>query len=160
MKKLAALLITIAAASPASAQHFSVGGGFTFGDPGYYDAAPFYDEPPLVYAPEPPPAVFRMMPADAVFDSLEERGYRDFGPMAFRDGAYKVEATNRRGDRLALELNAVTAEVMRAFVIAESVAPPARTRRHSNAAPSPRRESVSPGGRNRSSGRDDPLVIY
>lgn len=116
---LTGALIAVAGLSPASAQSWSVGVGFGYGEPGYYGPPPVYvyEEPPLVYAPAPPPMVHSAVSPDAVFDALERAGYREFSPMAFRDGVYKLNAVNRGGDLVALEVSALTGVVEREFII-------------------------------------------
>jgi hypothetical protein len=135
--------------------------GVGYGAPDYYGPPPaYFDEPPQVYAPAPP--VFRMLPPDAVFDSLEERGYREFSPMAFRDGAYKLNAVNRRGDLVALEINVVTAEVMAEFILVERQGGP----RFPAYAPmagaqvSPPADYVAPPAPRPPAEAGDPLVVY
>lgn len=164
MKKLAILAFAAAAfagLSEASAQ-WSVRVGIGFGEPGYYGPPPVYygpppvyygpppvyvyEEPPILYAPQPIPSA---VPADAVFDALERAGYREFSPMAFRDGVYKLNAVNRGGDLVALEVSALTGQVEREYLIgsrqaAVPVAPPTPPR-----APA---QPSRPG--------QDPLVVY
>ncbi len=156
-------LAVAAATSVAHAQSWSVGVGVGFGDPGYYAPPPgyYYAPPPVYYGPPPgylyqaPPEVYAPPPLvvhssvspDAVFDNLERAGYRDFGPMAFRDGVYKLNAIDRRGRYVALEVSALDGQVEREIVIggAERRAPRAAAR-------APSRAPHESGG--------DPLVVY
>lgn len=128
--------------------------------PGYY--APYYHRrhyyappavvyatPPVIYEPAPPPVVYApppvvyappsALPADAVFNRLERAGYSQFGVMAFRDGVYKVDAVNARGDRVSLEVSALNGAVQAEYVI--GAARPPRT--------------LAPSGK-----PGDPLVVY
>jgi hypothetical protein len=123
----AGFLMPLAALSPAAAGQWSVGVGVGFGEPGYYGPPPVYyaappphvyEQPPVVYVPPPPPPIVHSsISPDAVFDALERYGYRDFGPMAFREGVYKLNATNRRGDIVALEVSALDGQVEREFIL-------------------------------------------
>src|SRR5262245_35623438 len=95
-------LSALAMLSSATAASWSVGVGVGFGGPGYYGPPPVYyaapppyvyEQPPPVYAaPPPPPIVHSSLSPDAIFDALESSGYREFSPMAFRDGVYKLNA--------------------------------------------------------------------
>ena len=164
---LAGALIAFTAISSAAAQSWSVGVGVGYGEPAYYDPPPvylyahppvLYEQPPVVYAP--PPVVYAPAPVrsavspDAVFDALERAGYGDFGPMAFRDGVYKLNAVNHRGDVVALEVSALSGAVEREFLLQPgrpvvNVAPAAPiTSPPASASPAPR----TSGG--------DPLVVY
>jgi hypothetical protein len=159
-----AALISLAGLSPASAQ-WSVGVGIEFGDPSYYYGPPpvyygpppiyLYEQPPTYYAPAPPivyaPAqIPSAVPADVVFDKLDRAGYRELGPMAFRDGVYKLSAVNRHGDFVALEVSALTGSVESETVIGagQAAIPPVE--------PSTSAEPAPPA---RDEGRD-PLVVY
>lgn len=161
----AGLLTSVAVLSPAAAGSWSVGVGVGFGEPGYYgpppvyyDAPPpyVYEQPPPVYVPAPPPPVVRSsVSPDAVFDALERSGYREFSPMAFREGVYKLNATNRRGDLVALEVSALDGQVEREFIL---------RRGHSSArviSPAPRPVPRVPRAAPEPSGvSGDPLVVY
>jgi hypothetical protein len=156
---LSGALLALAATSPASAQ-WSFGVGVGYGDPGYY-APPGYYGPPPGYYYEQPPAVYvpaqpvpAAVPPDVVFDNLERAGYREFTPMAFRDGVYKLNAINRRGDLVSLEVSVLTGEVEREYLIArrqQAAAPPAPL---PAPAPAPAHRAPAPPGGN------DPLVVY
>ncbi len=159
MARIAAMTVLFLAAGataavPAAAQSFSVGVGVGSGYGHHHGRRHVYNEPPPFYAPYEPPVVYSMMPPDAVFDSLEERGYREFSPMAFRDGVYKLNAVNRRGDVVALEVNVVTAEIMRELVLAEH-----QGRRHVSPAPVAPVPAPSVPETPPADGRD-PLVVY
>jgi hypothetical protein len=90
------------------------------------------------------------VPADVVFAKLDRAGYREFGPMAFRDGVYKLSAVNRHGDLVALEVSALTGSVERETIIrpGQAAIPPAAAPTFAEPAP--------PAG---DEGRD-PLVVY
>ena len=164
---LTGALVVAAGMSSAGAQSWSVGVGVGYGDPGYYEPAPayLYEQPPILYAPPPvydaPPVVYAPAPAvrsavspDAVFDVLERGGYREFSPMAFRDGVYKLNAVNRRGDLVALEVSALTGEVEREYVISaarRAVQPQAARPVAVN--PPPVSQAPRPASQ-------DPLVVY
>lgn len=161
----AVAFVALAGLSPASAQ-WSVGVGVGYGAPDYYGPPPIiYGEPPIIYgpppvyvyeeppvylpAPSPPVAIPSAVPPAVVFDNLERSGYRELGPMAFRDGFYKLSAVNRRGDLVALEVSLLTGQVQLEFVIGatthlQPVAPPAPVL--------PPAASPAPAG--------DPLVVY
>jgi hypothetical protein len=161
-----AALISLAGLSPASAQ-WSVGVGIEFGGPTYYGPPPvyygpppgyLYEQPPTYYAPAPPPVVYApaqipsSVPPDVVFDKLDRAGYRELGPMAFRDGVYKLSAVNRRGDLVALEVSLLTGSVERETLIgARHTAVPPAPPPPASAQPAP-----PPQGE---AGRD-PLVVY
>ena len=159
---VAAFLAAFGGLSPVYAQSWSFGVGVDYGVPIYgpppvYGAppvygVPVYGEPPVIYAPAPVP---RAVPPDTVFDLLEQDGYRDFGPMAFRDGVYKLNAVNIRGDLVSLEVSAITGAVEREYLVAgrEAAAIPQPDPAPSLAAP----PSAAPGSPNN---REDPLVIY
>lgn len=133
---LAGALIALTALSPAAAQSWGVGVGVGYGGPAYYGPPPvyLYEEPPIVY--EQPPVLYAPAPVvrsavspDAVFDALERAGYREFSPMAFRDGVYKLNAVNHRGDLVALEVSALSGAIEREYLLAARrpiarVAPP------------------------------------
>ena len=154
-----AATIWVTGAAIASAQSFGVGVGVEFGGPFYgpppvyyYGAAPplLYEQPPAVYVPAPPPLVHASLSPAAIFDVLEQRGYGEFGPMAFRDGVYKLSAVNRDGDVVALEVSALDGAVIRELFLsagssAATVVTPAPI------APQPRRAPASGA---------DPLVVY
>jgi len=152
-----AVFIVLAGLSPAAAQ-WSVGVGIEFGGPAYYGPPPvyLYEQPPTYYAPAPPPVVYApaqipsAVPPDVVFDKLDRAGYRELGPMAFRDGVYKLSAVNRHGDFVALEVSALTGSVERETVIGarRAAIPPAPP-------PAPTRHAPPPGDAGR-----DPLVVY
>jgi hypothetical protein len=150
---LSGALIAVAGLSPASAQSWSVGVGFGYGEPGYYGPPPVYvyEEPPLVYAPAPPPMVHSAVSPDAVFDALERAGYREFSPMAFRDGVYKLNAVNRRGDLVALEVSALTGAVEREFIIGA---------RQAVRVPAPVPVAPPAASQAPSKPQRDPLVVY
>jgi hypothetical protein len=103
------MLVALPTLSPAGAQ-LSVGVGIEFGGPAYYGPPPVYlhEQPPTYYAPAPPPVVYgpqeipSAVPPDVIFDRLEQAGYRELGPMAFRDGVYKLSAVNRNDELVAL----------------------------------------------------------
>jgi hypothetical protein len=164
LRAILAGLISLAGLSPASAQ-WSVGVGIEFGDPNYYGPPPvyygpppgyLYEQPPTYYAPAPPPVVYApaqipsAVPPDVVFDKLDRAGYRELGPMAFRDGVYKLSAVNRRGDLVALEVSLLTGSVERETVIGarQAAIPPAPPSAPAQPAPPP------------SSQGNDPLVVY
>ena len=91
---------------------------------------------------------------DAVFDVLERGGYREFSPMAFRDGVYKLNAVNRRGDLVALEVSALTGEVEGEFVIGAARRPvQPRAARPVAINPPPASQAPKPASQ-------DPLVVY
>lgn len=155
--------MAIAALSPAAAQSWSVGVGVGVGGPAYYGPPPVYygapppyvyEQPPVVYMPAPTPQVRSSVSPDAVFDLLDRAGYRELSPMAFRDGVYKLNAVNRRGDLVALEVSALDGRVEREFILSArhrvtGIAPPART---SIPAPPPTAPAPQPSS--------DPLVVY
>jgi hypothetical protein len=161
----AGLLTSVAVMSPAAAQSWSVGVGFGFGEPDYYSPPPVYygapppyvyEQPPLVYAPAPPPPrVHSSISPDAVFDSLELSGYREFSPMAFREGVYKLNATNRRGDLVALEVSALDGQVEQEVILRRGHS----AARVINPAPqsAPRVPRAAP---ERQGASGDPLVVY
>jgi len=175
MLKIASVVGVLAAATAASqaaAGSWSVGVGVGFGGPAYYDPPIYYEDPPIyygapppyvyeqppvIYAPAPPPPVLRSsLSPDAVFDALERAGYREFSPMAFREGVYKLNATNRRGDIDGVRAAALDGEVEREFILRRGhhsarVAKPAPSL---SPAPLPR-PAPEPSG---ASG--DPLVVY
>ena len=158
---IAAAFLAALSLSPASAQSWSFGVGVEYGVP-IYGPPPFYgpppvygapgysyQEPPVVYAPVPVP---RAVPPGTVFDLLEQAGYRDFGPMAFRDGVYQLNAVNPRGDLVSLEVSAITGAVEREYLIAggEAAALPPPP------APAPPRGAVPAQDQE----QQDPLVVY
>lgn len=154
---LAGTLFALAGLSPASAQSWGVGVGVEFGGPGYYGPPPVIYAPPpaYVYEEEAPPVIYMpaptvvpsAVPPNVVFDSLERAGYRELGPMAFRDGFYKLNAVNRHGDLVALEVSLLTGAVQREYVLQ-------RGRRVDAPPPLPPGAEPPrvPGG--------DPLVVY
>lgn len=155
-----AVLATLGWLSPALGQSWSFGVGIDYGVP-VYGPPPFYGPPPVYGAPgysyqEPPvvyapPPVARAVPPDTIFDLLEDAGYHDFGPMAFRDGVYKLDAVNGRGDLVSLEVSAITGAVEREYLLAGREAAPALQQAPPLA---PARSAPSaPQG-------DDPLVVY
>lgn len=146
---LAAALFMLAGLSPTSAQ-WSFGVGVEYGAPVYGPPPVYaYEEPPVLYAPAQP--IPSAVPPDVVFDMLERAGYREFSPMAFRDGVYKLNAVNRRGDLVALEVSALTGAVEIEYLIAarRAAISPAQP-------PPPARVPQAPA---RQQG-DDPLVVY
>jgi hypothetical protein len=175
---LTGALVVAAGLSPAGAQSWSVGVGVGYGEPpGYYGPPPayLYEQPPVLYSPPPvyapppvvyapPPVAYAPAPAvrsavspDAVFDALERAGYRELSPMAFRDGVYKLNAVNRRGDLVALEVSALSGEVEREFVLdgARRPVPPVVPHAARPAAVNPPTASQAP-----KPGSQDPLVVY
>jgi hypothetical protein len=178
MRQLAILaaLAGLSVISPAAAQSWSLGVGVEYGDPGYYGPPPgyygpppayygpppvyvyeapppvyVYEAPPAVYVPAPPPAVPSAVSPDAVFDGLERAGYRQFGPMAFRDGVYKLNAVNRDGERVALEVSALTGAVEREILLGgrQATVAPAPVQAAPRSAPQPAPQTDK-----------DPLVVY
>jgi hypothetical protein len=80
---------------------------------------------------------------------LQQAGYRELGPMAFRDGVYKLTAVNRHDEFVALEVSVLTGEVeIEKIIGARQAAVPL---------PPPPEEAVPPP--QPESGRD-PLVVY
>ena len=153
---LAVALFMLAGLSPASAQ-WSFGVGVEYGAPGYHTPPGYYGPPPG-YVYEQPPAVYvpaqpvpSAVPPDVVFDMLERAGYREFSPMAFRDGVYKLNAVNRRGDLVALEVSALTAAVEVEYLIAAR-----RTAISPAQPPAPMPVPQAPADQD----SDDPLVVY
>lgn len=159
-----AAFISLAAIAPAAAQ-WSIGVGIEFGSPTYYGPPPVYyapppgylhEQPPTYYAPAPPPVVYApaQIPSaispDIVFDKLDQAGYRELGPMAFRDGVYKLSAVNRHGDLVALEVSLLTGSVERETVIGA---------RRAAIPPPPPPASTQPAPPPSAAGRD-PLVVY
>lgn len=157
---LAGAMLAFAAHSPAFAQSWGV--GVEFGGPGYYGPPPviyapprayeYYEAPPVVYLPAPEMIVPQAVPPDVIFDNLETAGYSDFSPMAFREGVYKLNAVNRRGDLVALEVSLITGDVEREIILQRrrtlrttAVPPPAAPPPHPSEANEPAR---------------DPLVVY
>ena len=148
-RALVAASLAVLGLSPALAQSWSFGFGVEYGVPLYYGPPPVYvyEQPPAVLLPPPP--ILSSVPPDVVFDNLERAGYHNFGPMAFRDGVYKLSAVNGRGDLVSLEVSAITGAVEREYVLAgrgaaelpHPVPPPA-------VAPPPGAPS------------EDPLVVY
>ncbi len=145
--KIAVLLGTLGlaatAVSPAPAQSWS--------------APQPYGQPPIYYAPGVYPRAVPLSP-DAVFNLLEAAGYRKFGPMAPREPIYRLNAVNRRGDLVALEVSMFTGRIERERVLALRESPPLPAYRpQASVGVSPPvaapRQPVSPGTR-------DPLVIY
>ncbi len=164
---VAGVLAAVAALSPAGAQSWSVGVGVGFGGPAYYGPPPVYygpapayryeQPPPVVYMPAPAPVVRSSLPPDAIFDALDRGGYSNFSPMAFRDGVYKLNAVNRRGDLVALEVSALDGRVEREFILTAGhrvlrAAPDVR--RPIPAAPPPPAAPRPPAT------SADPLVVY
>jgi hypothetical protein len=160
---LLACLFAIGGLSAASAQ-VSVGVGVEFGGPVYYGPPPVYlyeQPPPYGYVPAPPalvyapPEVPAAVPPDVVFDNLEEDGYSELGPMAFRDGVYKLSAVNPDGELVALEVSVLTGEVEIERIIGsrQAAAPLVPRRRAPAPAPAPALPPPPENGR-------DPLVIY
>jgi hypothetical protein len=160
---LAGTLMAVSILSPAAAQSWSVGVGVGIGGPDYYGPPPVYYGAPPPYVYEQPPVVYMPAPGvrssispDAVFDTLERSGYRDFSPMAFRDGVYKLNAVNRRGDLVALEVSALDGAVEREYILSAQhsvsrVAPRVRAPSHSE----PPASSPAPA-----SPTQDPMVVY
>ena len=124
-------LFALPTLSPAAAQ-LSVGVGIEFGGPAYYGPPPvyLYEQPPTYYAPAPPQVVYgppeipSAVPPDVVFDMLDQAGYRELGPMAFRDGVYKLSAVNRHGEIVVLEISVLTGEVEIEKIIGREAAVP------------------------------------
>ena len=93
------------------------------GGPAYYDPPPvyLYEQPPVLYAPPPiiyeqPPVVYaprrrrwclRRFRRTSSSTCSSAPAIGEFGPMAFRDGVYKLNAVNRRGELVALEVSAL-----------------------------------------------------
>ncbi len=134
-----AILAAAAGAAPAAAQSWGVGvefGGPEYGPPpgyyapppGYYAPAPGYYAPPPGYGAPPQPTLQLLSP-DAVFDALEDAGYREFGVMAPHGNYYSLDAVNPRGDLVALEVSAFTGLVERERVLALNQRPPRVERR-------------------------------
>ena len=152
-----ATVFALPALSPAAAQ-LSVGVGIEFGGPAYDSRPPvfLYEQPPTYYAPAPPPVVYEQqeipsaVPPNVVFDKLEEVGYRELGPMAFRDGVYKLSAVNRHGEFVALEISVLSGEVEIETIIG---------RREAAIPPIPPPASAAPVSPEIEPGRD-PLVVY
>jgi hypothetical protein len=151
---LAGAIFVVAGLNSASAQSWSFGVGVGFG-PSVYGPPPVHGppvygepEPPAIYAPASP--VPSAVPPDVVFDMLEEAGYREFSPMAFRDGVYKLNAVNRRGDLVALEVSAITGAIESEFLMASRETAPLP------APPAPPAVQQAPSN----SGSGDPLVVY
>ena len=147
---LAGAFLAVATLSPASAQSWSFGVGVEYGVPVYGPPPVYvYEAPPPVYLPAQP--IPSAVPPDVVFDMLEEAGYREFSPMAFRDGFYKLNAVNYRGDLVALEVSALTGAVEREYLVAarQAAVPPAPP-------PAPMPVPQAPAGQ----GGSDPLVVY
>jgi hypothetical protein len=152
-----AALTFVAGHSSASAQSWPPP-GYRYGEPPvvYAPAPPpavYVPAPPVVYVPAPAPEVRSAVSPDAVFDALERAGYREFSPMAFRDGVYKLNAVNRRGDLVALEVSVLDGQVEREFILeARRAAPdvPPQLPRRLPVAPPP--TPVAPS--------EDPLVVY
>jgi len=170
----AGAMAAISMLSDASAQSWSLGveiGGPHYPPPPVY----LYGRPPVVYAPAPPPVVYAPAPPvyyqpappvlhsslspEGIFDALEDAGYSDFGPMAFRDGVYKLQAVNAHGELVGLEVSALDGVVENEYPLDAGVIAPRRLRApHAAAAPAggppPRRQQPRPaaGG--------DPLVVY
>ena len=135
--------------SPATAQ-MSFGVGIEFGGPAYYGPPPFYvyeQPPPIIYGPPEAPSA---VPPDVVFDMLDRAGYRELGPMAFRDGVYKLDAVNRNGELVALEISVLTGEVEIERILGRQVAVPL---------PPPPAPVEAPPPPQPEPGRD-PLVVY
>ena len=118
-----------------------------------------------MYAPAPPfyyqaapPVLHSSVSPDRIYDLLEDAGYSDFGPMAFRDGVYQLQAVNGHGELVALEVSALDGAVESEFPLSGQVIDRRRPRApHSAAAPAagppPSRQPPPAAGR-------DPLVVY
>lgn len=163
--------------SGASAQSWGVGVGVEFGGPHYGPPPAYlYGQPPVVYAPAPPPVLYAPAPPvyyqpaapvlhssvspDQIFDLLENSGYSDFGPMAFRDGVYQLQAINPNGELVALEVSALDGAVENEYPLAAEAAAPRLPRVPHAAAvapaagPPPGRQLAPPPAGH------DPLVVY
>ena len=130
-------------------------------EPYRHDSAPFvYERPPHPYRELPPPAYYGQAPftvmgpaprpggrvsPDTVFASLEAAGYHDFGPMAARNGVYRLSAVNPHGDLVALEIGIATGWIVRELILAERARQPRPIERQ----PAPKPPETR-----------DPLVIY
>jgi hypothetical protein len=144
MVLVCALSLAAAAVSPALAQSWG--------------APQPYGQPPVYYAPGVYQRAVPLSP-DAVFDLLDAAGYREFGPMAPREPIYRLNAVNRRGELVALEVSMFTGRIERERVLAlrESQPLPAYRPQASVGAPQP---VPTPAPRPASPGARDPLVIY
>ena len=97
---------------------------------------------------------------DTIFNLLEDAGYSDFGPMAFRDGVYQLQAVNAHGELVALEVSALDGAVENEYPLAAQAMDPRRPRAPHAAAAAP--AAGPPSGRQQPppAAGGDPLVVY
>ena len=77
--------------------------------------------------------------------------------MAFRDGVYKLNAVNRRGDLVALEVSALSGRVEREYVLSAARHP---VQRVAPQAPRPLQVNPPTASQAPSQRTQDPLVVY
>jgi hypothetical protein len=162
------LVAGLAAVQPAAAGSWSFGVGVETGPPVYYGPPPvYYGPPPVVYdAPPPPvyhpapvlvappPVVLQIATPDQVLDSLEAAGYREMTPMAHRGPLFKLNAVNRDGDLVALEIATESGMIERELILQPGYRPPLQYQPRAVAAPAPLPAPAPPAT------AGDPLVVY